>query len=356
MRRILATLGIGLMGLVASFPAWAGGSPVNNYTPAGIVSGLGTFLGNYESSFNQAGIAMAGLAVPYGFVMLKAFLVIAIMIYGIQMMFDVGGRTLEPSSFFMTMFWWATVFTIFTNYNWIATHVIGIMTELGQGLIGGGPFPNAAGLQTMALGFHIFTSAAGVISSTHGHWTWNLVHDLAELGSLYGSSFNFFVSLIPLTVVAGLIMAAGLVYTIFTFKFAFYLALALGLGPLFLPTLMFKWTRESFFDGWYQFTWTALMYKLAGPAVLSLAASFFIQPLNTVTQNNSVYSISASTGWVVVNWGHVFTSLVLSVLALWFMIGIDRIISTLAAGAAMPDGLGGYAQKLAVKSMTGGMG
>lgn len=313
------------------------------------VSGLFNFLKNYSSLFNQAGRKLAIQALPFGFIMLRTFLVIAIMWYGIEMMLGIGTNRAEPQNFFMKMFWWGTVYVIFTHYGWVAKNVEGIMQELGKGLASAIGSSNSAALSAFQGGFTII--GAGYYALTHDNGTLsfslNPAHDVALLATMMWSSMNLLLTFVILLLVGLIVVATGGLYIFYSFKFNYYLALALGVGPLFLPTLMFSWTRQSFFDGWYQFTWTALMYKMVGPAILALSQVMFLTPLASAT-TNSIVTIDPKTHFEIVNWANLITIAFLAVLGFWFMWELSSIVARLSRGASLPDGLGGSFRGMAL--------
>lgn len=281
-----------------------------------------------RSAMYRLGGAMATELGGYGMTMLRGFLILAIAWYGVLMMMSTGTALAEPQDLIMKLLFWAFVYALFSYYAIIYKDVSGAMNAIGsaaEGMKGGHSDPVCLLLNT---GYRVFTQKP---HTSHLHLSvWHL---LSSAGALWSAFMSFIVVGAVRVIVFGLLLVAALVYALWSFVAAAYLALAFGLGPVFLPMMMFRFTRDLAFEGWLGFAWTALLYQVVAPAVLGLVSIV----TNAMLPDGNTFSLYAAPGPNGVVQVNIFMAIYLvmtAALVVWLSWRIPEIVRQIAAGAA----------------------
>lgn len=284
-------------------------------------------LTGYSADMQAAADGLAGHAIYFGNIMLRAFLIIALMWYGFGMLTDVGGAYLEPSSMIRTFITLGAVILIFRNYFPIAHSLIKIFQEIGGGLVGA-ENQNGYGDPTCVL----FATSSGLVNAlfvapvTHVS-LWHLLYDQGLETMLEMLLYQAVILLL-----AALILVAGFITLFWSVISMFLLAIAIGLGPLVIPMLVFDWTQKLAFDSWLGFLWDALMYQIVTPAVLGMTGYVVDNAIAPIAGSQPLFYYSANHFHV--NWSPLMGMGLTAAATVWFSWKLPSLVRQLSAGAA----------------------
>ncbi|AOU97738.1 hypothetical protein BI364_06995 [Acidihalobacter yilgarnensis] len=298
----------------------------------------------FSQDMRAAGDAMAGHAIYYGNIMLRAFLIIALMWYGFGMLTDVGGAYLEPSSMIRTFITLGAVILIFRNYYPIAHALIHIFQEIGGGLVGVSNQGNYGDPSCV-----LFSTGDGLLHSMFIAPVTNvsLWHVVMDEG--VSTLIEMWLYQVAIFLVAALMIVAGGFYFFWSIVSMFLLAIAIGLGPLVIPMLVFDWTQKLAFDSWLGFLWDALMYQIVGPAVLGVAGYVVSNAIAPIANTTPLFYYSQNHFHI--NWSPLFGMGLVALAVVWFSWKLPSLVRQLSAGAAHAGDFGAGKEMGGLKGM-----
>lgn len=301
--------------------ARAQSSPAATSLPPGFSATCGDSTDlTYTKTVNAAASRVAEQMVGYGALMLRAFLIVSLAWYGAVMMFSVGTALAEPQQLVMKVIAWGFIYTVFNFYGLIYHDVYSIFQHLGEAA------SNSAGSGGSAICMmdnvnNRLTLALSKLPGSDVPW-----YDFWNVKARFANVLNYLKLLIGFTIIEGEFIFAGFLYLAWHTIFTVLVALAFAVGPVFLPMMMFRFTRELAFEGWLGFLWTGLMYLFVGPAILGLISAVLLNGVGLI--------YSTSNGLTTVDTGTLFALFVLGGVAVYLMLKLPTYVGQLSAGAA----------------------
>lgn len=273
-------------------------------------------------SYSIYGDVLAGRTIGYGAMMLRAFLLVSLIWYGVMMIFSVGTAWAQPQNLMQKLFWWGAIFALFHYYGPIYHMVYSSFRDLGNALMGAqGGSTISSGICTIYTSTTQWTHSVIVATATPFHSFWSF------FDASGAAIWNWFVSrLMVFSVLLTMLLLVGL-YIFWLIIPTLLLVLGFGLGPLAVPFLMFKFTREIFFDGWFGFMVTALMYLIMGPAIIGLVSA---------ASSSLVAGMLTNGKQGAVGYGAFLSIEIILFASLWMMWKLPDKVRMLASGAFHP--------------------
>lgn len=270
---------------------------------------------------------MAGNLIGFGSEMLRAFLLVSLVWYGINMMLGTGTALAQPHGLIMQLFFWALIFALFHYYGLIYHYTLVAFEALGSAVMG-----------------HNGANAVCSLIKTQNAIMKSIV-DLpgqANLGVFAWIHFAAIVKLMVMEFVLGavwiLFVLAELFYLFWSVIGVLLIAIAYAIGPVFLPMLMFRFTRRLAFDGWLGFAWTASMYLFIPNVILGLVAALLLNALGP--GGGGAGLVNATTNPISFNWSLLVSLVVVIIVVLFMMWKLPTFINQVSSGAAHAGDVG----------------